>query len=288
MLRMRDIRRRFDSAAAGFDDADFVHAITRDGLFTRLEPLLMRPATILDLGSATGAMGRSLRKRFKRAHIISLDLSHAMLRRGRKERPWFSRSSFVQGDAHQLPFADASFDIIVANQALPWATSPQPVFEEVSRVLRDGGVFAFATLGPDSFQEIARAWATVDSGAHVHRFPDMHDIGDGLVRAGLRDPVLDVDRLSVSYEDTDALFSDLTRAGARNVLADRTTGMVGKKKFRAMADALVATEAGGRIMLELELVYGHCWGSGPKTDPAHYEIDANRIPRRRPAGSPTT
>lgn len=247
MLRLRDIRRRFDQAAAGFDDADFVHAVTRDGLFTRLEPLLLRPATILDLGSATGAMGRLLRERFKRAHIISLDLSHAMLKRGRKERPWFSRSSFVQGDAHQLPFADASLDIIVANQALPWATSPQPVFEEVSRVLRDGGVFAFATLGPDSFQEIARAWATVDSGAHVHRFPDMHDIGDGLVRAGLRDPVLDVDRLSVSYEDTDALFSDLTRAGARNVLADRTTGMVGKKKFRAMADALAATEAGGRI-----------------------------------------
>jgi malonyl-CoA O-methyltransferase len=288
MLRLRDIQRRFDRAAAGFDDADFVHAVTRDGVFRRLQPLLLTPKTILDLGSATGAMGRLLRKRFKRAHIVSLDLSYAMLERGRTDRSWFSRSSFVQGDAHQLPFAEASFDIVVANQALPWAPNPQPVFEEVSRVLRDGGVFAFATLGPDSLQEIGRAWATVDSGAHVQRFPDMHDIGDGLVRAGLRDPVLDVDRLSVSYEDTDSLFADLTRAGARNVLADRSNGMVGKKKFRAMADALAASGASGRVMLELELVYGHCWGSGPKNDPAHYEIDANSIPRRRPVGSPTS
>jgi malonyl-CoA O-methyltransferase len=148
MLRLRDIRRRFDRAAAGFDDADFVHAVTRDGLFGRLQPLLLKPETILDLGSATGAMSRLLRKRFKRTHIVSLDLSYAMLERGRRDRPWFSRSSFVQGDAHQLPFTDASFDMVIANQVLPWAPNPQPVFDEVSRVLRKGGVFAFATLGP--------------------------------------------------------------------------------------------------------------------------------------------
>jgi malonyl-CoA O-methyltransferase len=281
MLRLRDIRRRFDRAAAGFDDADFVHAVTRDGLCSRLEPLLLKPEAILDLGSATGAMGRLLRKRFKRAHIVSLDLSHAMLARGRSNKAWFSRSSFVQGDAQQLPFEDASFDMIVANQVLPWAPNPQPVFDEVSRVLRKGGVFAFATLGPDSLREIERAWAGIDGGEHVLRFPDMHDIGDGLVRSGLRDPVLDVDRLVVTYENADRLFADLTRAGARNVLTDRSPGMVGKIKFRAMADALAASGTDGKIMLDLELVYGHCWGSGPKSDPAHYEIDADRIPRRR-------
>lgn len=288
MLRLRDIRRRFDHAAAGFHNADFVHAVTRDGLFRRLQPLLLKPETILDLGSATGAMGRLLRKRFKRAHIVSLDLSHAMLERGRRDRPWFSRSSFVQGDAHQLPFTDASFDMVIANQVLPWAPNPQPVFDEVSRVLRKGGVFAFATLGPDSLREIERAWAGIDAGEHVLRFPDMHDIGDGLVRSGLRDPVLDVDRLAVTYESADSLFDDLTRAGARNVLADRSTGMVGKRKFQAMTDALAASGADGKIMLDLELVYGHCWGSDPKNDPAHYEIDANSIPHRRPMRRPTS
>ena len=281
MLRLRDIQRRFDRAAASFDDADFVHTVTRDGLLSRLEPLLLQPATILDLGSATGTTGRLLRKRFKRAHVVSLDLSRAMLNVARKNKPWFSRSTFVQGNARQLPFADALFDLVVSNQLLPWEPEPQAVFDEASRVLKKGGVFAFATLGPDSLREIERAWASVDDRPHVNRFPDMHDIGDGLVRAGLADPVLDVDRLGISYENTDKLFSDLTRAGARNVHIDRGRGLVARGRFQAMTDALKASQSDGRILLDLELVYGHCWGSGAKKDPGNYQVDANRIPLRR-------
>ncbi len=281
MLRQRDIRRRFDRAAADFDDADFVHAVTRDGLCARLDPLLLKPVAVLDLGSATGAMGRALRRRFRRAHVVSLDLSAAMLREARRNKPWMSRASFVQADARQLPFANATFDLVVANQLLPWTPEPQPVFEEVARVLKEGGVFAFAALGPDSLQEIGRAWAGVDGGEHVHRFPDMHDIGDGLVRAGLADPVLDVDRLRVRYENSDKLFSDLTRTGARNTLAGRARGLTGKSRFRAMAKALGEAAPGEGILLDLELVYGHCWGAGPKNDPGAWRIDASRIPLRR-------
>lgn len=280
MLRPQDIRRRFDRAASDFDGADFVHAVTRDGLLARLEPLLLQPATILDLGSATGATGRLLRRRFKRAHVVSLDLSHAMLRAARKNRRWFSGSTFVQGNARQLPFADAAFDLVVANQLLPWEPEPQAAFEQVSRVLRKGGVFAFATLGPDSLQVIERAWASVDDLPHVNHFPDMHNIGDALVRAGLVDPVLDVDRLGVSYKNTEKLFADLTRSGARNTLAGRARGLVGRRRFRAMTEALSASRDDGRILLDFELVYGHCWGSGPKNDPENYRIDANRIPLR--------
>ncbi len=281
MLRQRDIRRRFDRAAAGFDSADFVHAVTREGLCARLEPMLLKPVAVLDLGSATGSMGRALRKRFRRAHIVSADLSGAMLETARRKKSWLSRASFVQADAEQLPFAEASFDLVVANQLLPWTPDPQRVFTEVSRVLRKGGVFAFAGLGPDSLQEIGHAWATVDTGAHVNRFADMHDIGDGLVRAGLADPVLDVDRLHVTYENAGKLFADLTNAGARNTLADRSRGLMGKSRFQAMATALESGESGKGIVLDLELVYGHCWGAGPKNDPTAWRIDASQIPLRR-------
>ena len=281
MLRLHDIRHRSDRAAATFDEADFVHAVTREGLLTRLEPLLLQPTRILDLGCATGATGRLLRKRFKRAHIVSLDLSRAMLGAARKNRPWLSRMSFVQGNARRLPFATGTFDLVAANQMLPWEPEPQTVFEEVARVLKKGGVFAFATLGPDSLRELDNAWATVDSQPHVNRFPDMHDIGDGLVRAGLADPVLDVDRLAISYEDPARLFADLTRIGARNTHQARGRGLMGKDRFRAMTGALKAAGSDGPILLDLELVYGHCWGSGPRRDPANYRIDANQIPLRR-------
>ena len=148
MLRLRDIQRRFDRAAPDFDDADFVHAVTRDGLLERLEPLLLQPATILDLGSATGATGRRLRQRFKRAHFVSLDLSRAMLGAARKRRRWFSRSTFVQANAGRLPFADAAFDMVVSNQLLPWTPDPQAVFEQVSRVLKEGRCVCLRHTGP--------------------------------------------------------------------------------------------------------------------------------------------
>ena len=289
MLRLRDIQRRFDRAAAGFADVDFVHAATREGLVSRLEPMLISGKTILDLGSAAGATGHLFRQRFRRAHLISLDVSAAMLAEARKEKGRFARASFVQGDAMRLPFANQSFDLVVSNQLLPWVPDPQPVFEEVSRVLRKGGLFAFASLGPDSLREIRAAWSRADASfgteaptaAHVNPFPDMHDIGDGLVRAGLSDPVLDVDRLSIRYENVGKLFDDLTRTGARNALAARSPGLTGKHRFRAMAAALENATPGPGLSLELELVYGHCWGGGPRNDPGSVRIDANNIPLRR-------
>lgn len=281
MLIRRDIRRQFDRAAASFEAADFVHAVTRDGLIERLKPLLVEAHTILDLGSATGATGRLLRKRFRRAQVVSLDLSLAMLREARGRKTLFAKSSFVQADAACLPFADGAFDLVVANQLLPWLAEPDTVFTEVARVLKQGGVFAFATLGPDSLQEIARAWAGLDAAAHVNRFADMHDIGDGLVRAGLADPVLDVDRLSVSYANADRLFADLTRVGARNALAGRPRGLLGRARFEALKRALTTGSTAGNIVLDLELVYGHCWGAGARNEPGQFRIDANRIPLRR-------
>ena len=282
-LNLRDVRRRFDSAASTFDAADFVHAVTREGLFTRLAPLVLDPNTILDLGSATGSGTKLLRERFRRAHIISLDISHNMLQQGIGKRPRFSfsRYSHLQANAENLPLKDQSIDFVFSNLLLPCTDSPELVFEEVARVLRQGGVFAFASLGPDSLLEVSRAWSGLDGYAHVNRFPDMHDIGDALVRSGLRDPVLDVDRLTVSYDNPDKLFADLTDVGARNALQQRNRSLVGKHRFREMQRALAHGEGDTKISLELELVYGHCWGGGVRMDPSNYHIDASRIPRRR-------
>lgn len=281
MLDSRHVRRRFERAAASFDDADFVHTITREGLLARLQPLVVEAGTVLDLGSATCSTSQALSKRFGRAHVISVDLAHNMLQRGRKKRAWFSRSSFVQATAAALPFSAQSIDVVFANLLLPWVDDPNQVFSEIARVLRKGGVFAFATLGPDSLLEIRRAWAQVDDHAHVNHFLDMHDLGDGLVNAGLADPVLDVDRLSVSYDSTQKLFADLTAMGGRNALRQRNHALVGKQHFRRMTEELQRSGADGKITLDLELVFGHCWGAGPGMDATNYRIDANTIPRRK-------
>jgi malonyl-CoA O-methyltransferase len=283
-LNRRDVQRRFDRAAATFDDVDFVHAVTRQGIFDRLEPLVLEATTILDLGAATGSASPALSKRFGRARIVSCDLSHRMLQRCAGKRRWWSRASEVQGDAARLPFADNSFDLVFANLLLPWIDEPAAALGEVARVLRHGGVFAFATLGPDSLLQLTRAWGKVDSSVHVNHFLDMHDVGDAVLRAGLGNPVLDVDRLSVQYGDAHKLFHDLTNMGGRNALAQRRRTLVGKESFARMLAALAGSADDSRVEIDLELVYGHCWGTDAAAQRGDYRIDAARIPTRRQSG----
>ncbi len=282
MLDSKHVRRRFERAAASFDGADFVHAVTREGLLARLQPLVVDASTVMDLGSATCGASQALSKRFGRAHVISVDLAHAMLQHGRKKRAWFAKTSFIQATATALPFGAQSIDVVFANLLLPWVDDPNQVFSEIARVLRKGGVFAFATLGPDSLLEIRRAWNDVDNNEHVNRFLDMHDLGDGLVNAGFADPVLDVDRLAISYDSVENLLAALTAVGGRNALRQRNHALVGKQRFRHMTDELQRSGSDGKITLDLELVFGHCWGAGPKMDAANYRIDAHTIPRRKP------
>ena len=77
------------------------------------------------------------------------------------------------------------------------------------------------------------------------------------------------------------LFSDLRNVGARNTLQKRRRSLLGKGAFATLQSALSGGGGGGGIRLELELVYGHCWGGGSRKDPTNYTIDASRIPRRR-------
>lgn len=280
-LNVRHMRRRFDRAAATFDASDFVHAATRDGLFRRLEPVTVDASVVVDLGCATGNSMRALEKRFRSARVVGIDLSRPMLERARAKRGWFSRSSFVQADARALPLADRSVDVVFSNLLLPWISDPASLAGEVARVLRDGGVFAFATFGPDSLSELRAAWEGLDELEHVHRFPDMHDVGDALVRAGLRDPVLDVDRLAISYDRVERLFADLTSVGARNSLAARRRDLSGKAVMSSMKERLEGLRRNGEIRLELELVFGHCWGTGSVARGRDARIDPASIRVRR-------
>lgn len=273
-LDLRHVQRRFDRAAGAFDRADYVHRHTFDGLMERLEPLRISPATILDLGAATGKGSRLLGKRFRQARIVSGDISVAMLRRARAERRLFSKAREVQMDAGQLPLRDGSVDLVIANMVLPWVADFPACFQEVGRVLRKGGVFAFATLGPGSFAPIR---STAGSGSRLHAFADMHDLGDALVRAGLADPVLDVDRLTITWPDAAAIRRDHVASGGGNSASDRVASLTGRARRAELLDQL--RRANG-FAADLEIVYGHAWGTGPRAPAGEFRIDADGIGRR--------
>ncbi len=280
-LRRRDVQRRFDRVARHFDQADFVYRHAALGLFDRLSPMQVDAARILDLGSAAGRDHGSLAKRFRAALVIGVDSSLEMLRLARRRRRWFTRSAVVQADAESLPFADGSMDLVYANLLLPWIDDLPACFAEIARVLRKNGLFIFSTLGPDSFQELRLAWGEALSATRVRRFPDMHDVGDRLVRSGLRDPVLDVDVLTLQYHDADRLFADLRQSGAGNSLQLRERALAGKARFRDFRERLANSAMQQPLKMTLELVYGHAWGGGPVPAAGEIRFDAGSIGRRR-------
>lgn len=280
-LNPTHLRQRFERAAAGFDGADFVHRHTANGLLERLAPVQLDVSRVLDAGSATGSASRELARRYRRSFVVSLDIAAGMLRRARRSRSRFARIAELQADALRLPLATGSVDLVFANLLLPSLTDIDAFFSGVARVLRKDGVFAFASLGPDSLRELREAWGTVDDGVHVSPFVDMHLLGDGMLRAGLREPVLDVDYLAVTYRDIDALFADLGAVGGRNSLAARRESLTGKGRLDALRQELSRRMAGGALELTFELVYGHAWGGGPAAPPGEFRVGLGDIGRRR-------
>lgn len=280
--RRREVRRRADAAVAGADD--FLSAHTRQELLSRLPLTAVRPRRLLDAGAATGSASADLARLYRGCRVISLDISAARLAQARRGHTRFARRHEVAGDAARLPFRDRVFDMVFANLLLPWFADPAGVLAETARVLRPEGLFTFSSLGPDSLRELREAWMVVDEGEHVKAFPDMHDLGDALVRSGFRDPVLDVEQLTVTYTEPASLWRDLTAAGARNTLAGRNAGLATPARFRRLEEAWGRQRReDGRLPLTLELVYGHCWGgSGLPTADAGGEvrIGADQIMRR--------
>lgn len=248
-------RRAFDRASATFRRASAVHDESRERLLERLSFVRIEPAIILDLGCADGRAAVVLADRYPEARVLAADVSLAMLEQCAMHGP---SVACLAADAERLAVAADSVDLIFANLLLPWCC-PERVFEQAARALAPRGLMLFATLGPDTLRELRRAWAVADERIHVHAFYDMHDLGDLAVASGLLEPVMDVDRLTVTYRDPAAMVADFRACGAINVAAGRRRTLTGPKRWAAFERALTAGSE-GRLSLTIELIIGLAWG----------------------------
>ncbi len=259
----RQMRRAFDRAAEGYDAAAVLQQEVGRRLLERLDLIRFTPARILDAGCGTGACLPGLRERYPKARLTALDIAPGMLRvaRGREGR-WqrFRRpTGYVCGDVERLPLRDASMDLIFSNLTFQWCADLPAVFAELDRVLRPGGLLLFTTFGPDTLHELRASWAAVDDAPHVNAFPDMHHVGDWLLATPFADPVTDVERITLTYDDIFGLMRDLKAIGAHNVLAGRPRGLTGKARLAALQRAYEGYRQEGRLPVTYEVVYGHAW-----------------------------
>ena len=273
----QQVRASFERAAESYDAAAVLQREVSDRMAERLDYIKLQPQVILDAGSGTGYGSAELRRRYPDARVVELDLAHAMLCASREkqragqgmlsrlfkpQQPWQ-----VCADVERLPLADSSVDMIWSSLTIQWLNLPDAVFAEFHRVLKPGGMVLFATLGPDTLYELRAAFGAADGRNHVNQFIDMHDLGDAMLSSGLSEPVMDMEKIVMTYASAREVMQDLKSIGAHNVTAGRGRGLLGKHAWQRVCDAYEGYRRDGQLPATYEVLYGHAWKGEPKKKP---------------------
>lgn len=266
------VRRQFSRRATAPGRADFLFAEVEARMLERLDLVRLSPQSVLDVGCGAGRGLLALKKRYPSAELMGVDSAFGMARAAREalappSKGFFARlrsraaapvARIAVADANALPLADASVDLIWSNLALHWFEAPERAVGEWYRIARPGGLLDFSFFGVDTFAELR------EPGARFMRFHDLHDVGDLLAAAGFAEPVMDAQRLTLSWPTPEALLGDLRAIGG-NALRERFRGLLGRSHRTAWLQALEALRsADGRLHATVELVFGHAWCPGRK------------------------
>ncbi len=285
----QQVRRNFGRAASTYEHHDALQREVQTLLLDRLGFYLETPERVIDVGAGTGRGTALLRKRYPKAQVVAMDLALPMLRAAKKHSSWLKPFQRVCAEATSLPLPDHSVDVLHSNLCFQWIDDLPALFGECVRVLKPGGLLVFSTFGPDTLKELRAAWAEADQQPHVSRFLDMHDLGDAMINAGLRDPVLDVDRYTLTYSEPRMLLKELQGLGATNADRERERHLLGKRHYQRMLAAYETMRENGRIPATWEVVTAHAWGPPPGQsrrmkgggEIASFSIDSLRGSRRR-------
>ena len=254
------VKNSFNRYASEYDHTAILQAEVQSRLLERLDYIKLQPKTIVDLGCGPGQAIKPLLKRYKKSTVIGFDMAHAMLREAKKKYGLFDRKCLINADMDQLPLADDSVDLIFSSLAMQWSNDLLETFKGFKRVGREGGLLMFTTFGVNTLHELRESWQMVDDRPRVHHFIDMHDVGDMMLAAGLSQPVLDMDRITLEYDHFRDLLKDLKAIGATNAEKNRSRGLLTARRLKKLEDAYrnIAFK-NGRYLATYEVVFGHAW-----------------------------
>jgi len=228
----------------------------------RLQWIRLQPKSWVDWAPVSGGLQThaKLRARYSQAHCQVLETSPEREQWARQalQAPWWQR--WLKPDA--LTFgapAAGSAEMLWANMALHTSDDPQALLQKWHQLLAVDGFLMFSCLGPDTLRELTDVYQSKGWPPASHAFTDMHDWGDMLVQAGFAEPVMDMERITLTYANVESALAEF-RALGRNLHRDRFAGLRGKTWLAQLKDALLSLakpEQDGRITLTVEVIYGH-------------------------------
>lgn len=259
-LDKKTIKKSFNRSASTYNQAAVLQHEVLSRLAERLDYINLEPLTILDIGCGTGKGIKKLSKHYSKAKVIGLDLSFNMLQQCKGEFGLFKKTRLMSADMEALPIKDARVDLIFSNLAIQWVNDLELTLKEFKRIGRSGGLLMFTTFGPNTLWELNDSWQKLDNTPHVHRFIDMHDIGDILVGSGFAEPVMDSETITMQYPSFKDVLTDLKNIGANNADKQRSKGLMTPSKFKRLEGEYKKLGfKDDQYQASFEIIYGHAW-----------------------------
>ena len=284
----RRLQHSFGRAAAGYAEVALLQRESESRLLEQLDALGERvPARVLDVGSGPGRASGVMKGRWSKSEVVALDIALPMLGQVPRQTRFWRPIRRVCGEASALPFADASFDLVFSNLCLQWVPDLPVALAEFRRVLRPEGLLLFTTFGPDTLLELREAYlAAGETQPPLSPFAAIQQVGDALIAAGFRNPVLERENFNLQYRDVMELLRELRAIGAGDARSGRPRGLGGKARRARMIDAYEAQrDEVGRLPSTWEVIAATAWAPPPgvprreaAADIATFPADA--IPRR--------
>ena len=174
-------------------------------------------------------------------------------------KPWWRPTRWSAGATHFEMPGDGAVQMLWANMTLHMAADPQDVMAQWHRALAVDGFLMFSCLGPDTLQELRGLYQSLGWPAPSHEFTDMHDWGDMLGAAGFAEPVMDMERITLTFETPQRLLQELRGLG-RNLQPQRFPGLRGRQWREQLHQGLERAP----LQLTFEVIYGHAFKPAPR------------------------
>jgi malonyl-CoA O-methyltransferase len=288
LFEPRVLRQHFGRAAKQYSQVAMLQAEVEKRLLEQLDFLEDRkPDRILDIGCGPGQASAAIKKRWPKSEVWALDAALPMLKEVPKQTRFWRPIKRVCADASQLPFHDQSIDVLFSNLCLQWVNDLPATLAEFRRVLKPEGLMLFTTFGPDTLIELRDAYLQAgDAMPPISPFAAIQQIGDAMMAAGFKNPVLDREQYCLTYADTRSLMKELKAIGANDARPQRARGLSSKTRLQKMQAEYELRRRDNVIPSTWEVVTAMAWGPAPGVSRREFDTDiasfpADAIPIRR-------
>lgn len=236
----------------------------------RLQWFRDKPASWLHWEPVTGGLRAHQRLRTDlpnaHCHVAAAHLPQALAATREAPAPSWNPRHWLRGKVPSSVSDDTRVGMVWANMALHLETRPLALLRRWHAAIETNGFLMFSCFGPDTLRELRAVYARLGWPEPTHPFTDMHDWGDMLVHSGFAEPVMDMERITLSYSGAMPMLQDLRLLG-RNLHVNRFSGLRTRAWRAQLCEAIESgcpRSADGRLLLTLEIIYGHAFKPVPK------------------------